>query len=124
MEYQSTSKKCRVTFRLPAFFEHRDITWSAYVDESDSLNSRYDMIIGRDLLIELGIDFQFSEGLMLWDNASVPMQDPSNFDMAYVDRFEQEIMYIQDPTTTDAERIQSILDHKYALANLPKISEE
>ncbi len=34
------------------------------------------MIIGRDLLGELGINFLFKEGIMEWDNATTPMQSP------------------------------------------------
>ena len=118
-----TSKKCKIQFKLPALFEHREITWKAYVDDSDDQCTRYDMMIGRDLLQELGMNFLFKERLMVWDNASVPMQDPANFHRQWIDRFEQEIMFVQDPDTIDAERIQSILDAKYAPANLPKVTE-
>jgi hypothetical protein len=48
-----------------------------YVDESDARLNSYDMIISRDLLHELGIDLLFSLGVMKWDNATVPMRDPS-----------------------------------------------
>jgi hypothetical protein len=39
------------------------------VDETD----RYDMITGRDLLEELGINFLFKEHLMEWNNATTPI---------------------------------------------------
>src|SRR5687768_9980720 len=48
-----TTKTCKLNFTLPAFHEHRNISWTAFVDETDKLSSRYDMIIGRDLLDEL-----------------------------------------------------------------------
>ena len=50
-----TSKTCKIKFTLPAFHKHRNISWKAFVDETDTLSSRYDMIIGRNLLEELGI---------------------------------------------------------------------
>ena len=71
-----TTKTCKLNFTLPAFHENRNISWTAFVDETDKLSSRYDMIIGRDLLDELGMNFLFSSNLMEWDNASTPMTDP------------------------------------------------
>ena len=64
-----TNKTCTINFNMPLFHKHRDITWTAHVDESPQYHSKYDLIIGRDLLIELGIDLNFS-------NAEVPMQEP------------------------------------------------
>jgi hypothetical protein len=48
-----------------------------YVNESDARLNSYDMIIGRDLLHELGIYLLFSLGVMRWDNATVPMREQS-----------------------------------------------
>ena len=64
-----TTKTCKINFALLAFHEHRNISWTAFVDETDKLSSRYDMIIGRDLLDELGMNFLFLSSLMEWDNA-------------------------------------------------------
>ena len=119
-----TSRKCKINFSLPAFHENREITWNAYVDESESRPNRYDMIIGRDLLHEVGIDFLFSEGLMTWDNVTVPMKSPEMLEDLCIDELEQELLFIHDPTTTDAERIKKILDTKYAPADLQTIVEE
>ena len=52
----TTDKKCKITFMLPSFHKHRDITWEAHVEESEKGSSRYDMIIGRDLLHELDME--------------------------------------------------------------------
>ena len=59
-----TTKTCKIKFTLPAFHEHRNISWKAFVDETDTLSSRYDMITGRDLMEELGINFLFKEHMM------------------------------------------------------------
>jgi hypothetical protein len=76
------------------------------------------MIIGRDLLHEVGIDLLLSLGVMKWDNATVPMRDPSQLRDISIDDFEDEIFSIHDPTTTDAARIQEIMDVKYAPADI------
>ena len=53
-----TKEKCDVTLRLPEFHEGKSIDWTVYVDSSDSELATYDMIIGRDMLKELGIDLR------------------------------------------------------------------
>ena len=74
-----TTTKCEIVFTLPAFHENRDITWTCYVDDSTETLNQYDMIIGRDLITELGIDFLFSEGTMTWDHATTHMLDSTIF---------------------------------------------
>ena len=94
---------------LPEFHKERDIHWTMFVDESPRSDSRYDMIIGRDLMPELGFKFDFENGQMEWDNAIVPMRDVSCISDKNVDSYENEIYYSinpNDPETTDAERIQ------------------
>src|SRR5687767_11045789 len=119
-----TTKTCKINFTLPAFHEKRNISWTAFVDESDKQSSRYDMIIGRDLLAELGINFMFKEQLMEWDNATTSMQDPSQFNEELIDELEHELLYMHDPDTTEAEKIQTILDAKYCQADLLKLTQE
>ena len=67
-----TNKVCNITFMLPLFHKDKDITWKAHVDERNPTGCRYDLIVGRDLMAELGMDQKFSEGTMVWDDAEVP----------------------------------------------------
>jgi len=120
----STTKKCKCKIMLPEFHKHRVIEWEMYVDESSSsLSSSYDMIIGRDLMESIGLDLLFSENLMRWDNATVPMRDNSLFREVKTNPF-NELLSMHDPVTTEAERIQGILDIKYAPADLNKIVQD
>lgn len=118
----STTKKCKCKFMLPEFHAHRLIEWEMYVDDSTSL-STYDMIIGRDLMDSIGMDLLFSENLMRWDNATVPMRDNSLFLEPSSNPFE-ELLSMHDPITTEAERIQRILDIKYAPADLNQVVQD
>jgi hypothetical protein len=52
------------------------------------------------------------------------MQPPGRTDGDWLDTMEQELSYAHDPNTTDAERIQSIIESKYCPADLNKIVEE
>ena len=82
------------------------------------------MIIGRDLMNEVGIDLVFSKSEIAWDNATIPMPPADKLDKEIVDTFEQELLFMHDPDTTDAERIQNIIDNKYCPADLRKIANE
>ena len=115
----STNKTCKVVFTLPAFHKHKEINWTAHVDESDQSDSRYDLIIGRDLMKTVGIDIINSRCSMTWDNKEIPMQEPEWLDEDNLDRFEDEIFMTEEPADIGAEQIQEILDAKYAPADLP-----
>jgi hypothetical protein len=114
----NTNSKCKISFVLPEFHENRDISANVYVDNSPSEDCKYDMIIGRDILSALGIDLVFSEGVMLWDNAIVPMRATTWLAAHNIDLYEAHIHHMNDPLTSEAARIQSILDIKYAPADI------
>ena len=48
---------------LPEFVATKIVTWKFHV--ARSTNSRYDMILGRDLFTALGLDLKFSENIIL-----------------------------------------------------------
>ena len=52
----------------------------------------------------------FKEQMMEWDNATTPMIDPDQFNEESIDELEHELLYMHDPETTEAERIQDILN--------------
>ena len=114
----STNTKCKINFTLPALHVNRKITWDCYVDESDPEECNYDLIIGRDLMLEVGIDLCFSTAEIIWDNASIAMQSVDKLGDENMDQFEQELLFAHDPATTDAERIQNIVERKYSPADL------
>ena len=109
---------------MPAFDANREITWESYVEKSNPKNNKHDLIIGRDLMHEIGIDLLFSESVMRWNTATVPMAPISKLEEDNITSFEEELMFAHDPLSTGAERIQTILDAKYTPADLKKISQE
>ena len=120
----NTTKKCEIEFTLPVFNEKKVITWNCYVDEEDNSNSNYDMIIGRDILHELGIDLLFSTAEMKWDNVTIPMQSVTKLTQDWAELIENELLFAQEPPNLDAERIQAIIDSKYTAADLEGICEQ
>jgi len=118
--YFNTSKKCLLKLTLPQLHKHREIQWTMHVDETTPNRSNYEMIIGRDLMHELGLIINFQEGRVYWDNAWINMQDPILFSEMPIEEFEEELFMMHDPVTTDAQRIQDIIDAKYCPADLEK----
>ncbi len=114
-------KKCKCKFMLPEFHKHCLVEWEIYVDDSKSNVSLYNTIIGQDLVEAIGLDLLFSKNLMRWDNATVPMQDSSWFEGTTPNPFRNDLFSMHDPDTSEEERIQGILDIKYAPADLDKI---
>ena len=58
-----TSKTVNVDFCLPEFSATKFMMWKWHVDKST--DGRYDMILGRDLLIELGLDIKYYETVII-----------------------------------------------------------
>jgi hypothetical protein len=54
-----TNKIGLVTFSLPEFNLKKQVSWRFHLDDRSKSSSTYDMIIGRDLLGELGIILNF-----------------------------------------------------------------
>jgi hypothetical protein len=90
------------------------------VDESSAKSFSYDLIIGRDLMHEIDVDICFSAAEVRWDNASIPMQPVDKS----TEEFDQQLLFAQDPLTTNAERIQNKMESKYCPVNLNKIATE
>lgn len=67
-----THAKAKIQFSLNEFFEKRLIEHVAHVAKD---LSGYDMILGRDLLHELGIDIKFSSKTIEWDGVAIPMKN-------------------------------------------------
>ena len=110
---------------LPAFHTEKVVEWDVYVDDQTTSGAtRYDLIIGRDLMEEIELDLKFSDMTMTWQNATIPMRNPALLKDKNIEQFISEIFYLHDPNTTEAERIQKILDNKYTPADLKKITEE
>ena len=60
-----TTKKVEVNMVIPELHSRRVITHKMHVCQTDMHS---DMIIGRDLIIDLGIDIQFSTKTVKWDH--------------------------------------------------------
>ena len=66
---------CDITFKSNEFSNSKEIYWNFNVDEtSDSSDSlQYDMIIGLDLMSELGLILDCKSKIAKWDEMKIPM---------------------------------------------------
>jgi hypothetical protein len=56
-----------------------------HVDDRSESSSTYDMIMGRDLLGELGIIMNFNDHTVTWDTDTIPMKDRDNSTLSSVE---------------------------------------
>jgi hypothetical protein len=72
----TTKRKALMEYRLPELSLNKSITCSCHVVKTtDPKSAQYDMIIGDDLMQELGIDLLYSKQLMVWEGNEVPMKN-------------------------------------------------
>ena len=74
-----TTPDIKVPFCMPEFSSSKIINHRFHVD-NDKCESGivYDMIIGRDLIVQLGLMAGFKRQFLLWDGATVHMNDLSS----------------------------------------------
>jgi hypothetical protein len=68
-----TKYEVPLRFSLPEFAPSKEIEFTMAVDETEK-TSKYDMVLGRDILRALGIDILFSNGKLSWDGITIPMK--------------------------------------------------
>ena len=70
-----TKRKALVEFTMPEFSDKRQITSLVHVDERTSSDkSSYDMIIGMDLMTELGLVIDMAEKVVKWGELEVELK--------------------------------------------------
>ena len=79
--------------------------------------SGYDMILGRDMLSDLGLVLDFSRNIIVWESGEMPMKVRS--------ATRENSLFIKEPVPLmhEADRMSKILDAKYKKADLRKIAD-
>ncbi len=108
-----TTEQVQVQLILPELHEGKTICCNAHVANTLGI---YDLIIGRDLLIELGFMLNFKMQTVEWDEIEIPMK-PENATPEWS-------FHIKDSDAMDSatERIKGILEAKYEAADLNKLA--
>ena len=69
----TTKTNCRIKFKLNEFSTSKEVTWKFHVDETQMSNKSldYDMIMGLDLMTELGIIINCRDKVVEWEEAKI-----------------------------------------------------
>ena len=117
----STDGEAVINFSLTEFSESKVINWKFHIAR-DSKELGYDMVIGRDLLMALGINLRFKDLSIEWENTCIPMKDFNRLMKMKLkpEELRAVIANAHEPIATQeaTERMVKILDSKYEKADL------
>jgi hypothetical protein len=108
-----TDKKVKTHFILPELYPERIIEHTFHLLPT---TTGYDMIIGTDLMSELGLKLNFQDACVEWEDASMPFKDrDATFKTAF---HVEDIRSVRE----SIDHIKQILDATYEKADLEKIT--
>ena len=74
-----TTPDAKFPFCMPEFFSRNVTNHRFYVDNDKGESGiGYDMIISRDLMVQLSLTADFKRQVLRWDGATVHMEEPSS----------------------------------------------
>ena len=107
-----THKKMKLNFMLPEFHKNKAIEWEAHVTKQPM---SYDVIMGEDLLRELGLILDYKQETITWEDATVGMRALDSTPPPYSELFRS------DNLQSQAEKMHDILAAKYKPADLQEV---
>ena len=108
-----TADVCKTQLCLPELNSTALINVELHITNQDS---KYDVILGRDLCCQLGIVIDFEKGLIKWNEAQARMKNANIRD--------GKVIYAIDDSRQvqlATKRVKKILDAKYEKANLVEV---
>ena len=91
--------------------------------ESDDVG--YALIIGRDLMLELGLDISFENKTIMWEGTTIPMRDFNMLRKWNLFKYEMRIIIqeMNEPIVAQeaTDQMIKILDSNYRKANIKKV---
>ena len=106
---------------LPDFTRQTKVEFDCHVDPTQkSINTNYDIILGKDFMQELGIDILNSSLTLRWDGIEIPMREFGELrkPVNALDSFLMDMDRQSDSADGMQKRVTRILDAKYEKANL------
>ena len=107
----TTGSMCNIEFSLPEFSPTATVSYKVHMSTQKTMFLKYAMIMGRELMTELGLNICFSEMCVKWPtyHLEIPMKDS--------DCTPETSMYIADTAhiQMESERLSKIVDAKYVL---------
>ena len=122
-----TTHDLKVPFCMPELYGRKIINHLFHVDNDEGESVIvYDMIIGHDLMVQLGLMDDFKRQVLQWDGTNVHMKDSRNFLGQYnltKREMREVVMQTAEPYSTreSPERMVKILDSTYEKADLKQV---
>ena len=118
-----TKHESKVYFSLPEFSDQKIIDWVFNVTSSEDLG--YDVILGRDVLLNLNMNISFEKRNISWEGIEIPMRDFGKLRKYKFNKMEFKALIQErdEPMVTQeaTDRIVKILDSNYQKANLKAV---
>ena len=107
-----TTRLAEIKLKLPELSDTAEINVKCHVTKQ---KSKYDLILGREILRELGITLNFNNNTINWSDTSIPMKPVENNTRIH--------FAISDSkrVASETKRMKKILDANYEKADLNKI---
>ena len=111
-----------VGFRLPEFTGSRVVRQEFQIDTTQRpADTHYDVILGNDVLFDLGVDIKFSTHTVKWEGEAIPLKahgmlsDPDTVNILYN-------LYADSPILKESEHRQAkILDADYSKVDIDQM---
>ena len=121
----TTHRKALVDFKFPELSTNKMVQWVAHIDHvTDPRKAAYDMIIGMDLMTEIGIFANAADKIIQWEDQRIPLKekgdlrDPEYLEMLY------ELTTVPDVLFDAEERQSRILDANYEKVDIDEILDD
>ena len=120
----TTRRKGQVQFKFPELDTNTTITWTCHIDDSHSSKQvQYDMILGMDLMVELGIFINTRDKVIEWEDNVVPLKARGQLNQVGIEALYH--MSVEAPILQQAEaRQKRILDADYSKVDLQEFMDE
>ena len=120
----TTKQKALLDFKFPELDNNKTVTWICHVDTTtDPSKALYDIIIGMDLMTEIGIYINTATREVVWGENTTPLMQRGQFqDKEMVNTIYQLSI---NPSVMEAEQRQArILDADYSKVDLEEYVQE
>ena len=120
-----TKKQCDIEVTFPEYSNSKRVKIQLYLIEyeKDDIGPKYDLIIGNNVMHQLGVVLDFKQKFITIDQIELPMRERHEIEsqskrlQLYIESFFSE----PHVTECETERVLRILDAKYEKADLDKV---
>ena len=120
-----TNQKAMIDFQFPEFSTDKTVHWKVHVDQiTDPSKAAFDMIIGMDLMTELGIYVNTEDKHIHWEGASIPLKQRGDLSECSHLNYLFEATIIPEVLKKAETRQSHILDANYEPVDMEALTKE